>query len=104
MCDKKYNGWTNWETWNANLWYTDGGLDEYMLEQLREQEDLELEDVARQIEEHFTEAFIYHWGDRSLDDLSGPIRDAIGIYITEVDWREIARHAIEEVQHERATA
>ena len=22
MCDEKYNGWSNWETWNANLWLT----------------------------------------------------------------------------------
>jgi len=23
MTDTKYNGWTNWETWNINLWLTD---------------------------------------------------------------------------------
>lgn len=22
MCDETYNGWSNWETWNANLWLT----------------------------------------------------------------------------------
>lgn len=27
---KNYNGWTNWDTWNANLWITNGELS-YML-------------------------------------------------------------------------
>ena len=32
MKSQKYNGWTNWDTWNCNLWMTN---DEYSERQMR---------------------------------------------------------------------
>jgi len=30
----KYNGWTNWTTWNCMLWLNEKGMDSWILENL----------------------------------------------------------------------
>jgi hypothetical protein len=108
MCDKKYNGWSNWETWNANLWINelDGMPDEILAQASRELEDfmdegnLNIADarysLGNWLEGFATETFFGHI-DR--DSLYGPAADAIfHSYIPEVDWYEIAEHYVREAQ------
>ena len=107
MCDK-YNGWTNWETWNAALWIgeVDGMPDEIANQALKEIENYTDDDnvdvnqatyvLAQWLEGYATEMFFGHI-DR--DELHGPAADAIyHSYIPSVDWYEIARHYIADAQ------
>ena len=40
--EKKYNGWKNWETWNANLWLNNDEYWQKQLEICKTAEDIEL--------------------------------------------------------------
>lgn len=104
MCDKKYNGWANYETWNAMLWINnvDGVYDnlKYQLENQIEQfvdegtwdKDGYLQYAEQFIEDCFRDTFIYQGGNPSEwhENHYGPVGDAISSYMVEVDWREIA--------------
>ncbi len=107
MCNE-YNGWRNWETWNANLWIgeVDGMPDEIHERALKELEDNTDDDtvdlmsakyaLSVWLEEYATEMFFGHI-DR--DELHGPASDAIFVgYIPSVDWYRIAEHYIADAQ------
>ena len=107
MCEK-YNGWTNWETWNAALWIgeVDGMGDEIFAQALKEIEANTDDDnvdiptakyaLSKWLEEYATEMFFGHI-DR--DELHGPAADAIYVgYIPSVDWYLIAEHYIKDAQ------
>jgi hypothetical protein len=106
-----YQGWTNYETWVVNLWLdNDEGVHDYWLEQAqecwneatptsystREEEATEL--LAHAIKDHHTDTVtegcgVFHpdYGSHSV------FRDLLDAALTEVNWREIARHFIEEM-------
>jgi len=112
MCDK-YNGWSNWETWNAALWWGEANWDDHLLEQVRQEaEDREIADEADWNS-------LVHWTGETLrgmfdemfvDDIysrltsAGPAQDAIGMYMASVNWDEIASHLVEEVKDELTTS
>jgi hypothetical protein len=75
-----YNGWTNYETWRVNLEMFDGmeprtGIEAYML-------GLELKEFAED----------------AIDQSAPPgfARDYALAFLSDVNWREIAAHYIEE--------
>ena len=97
-----YQGWSNYETWNVNLWLQNtNGSQEFWYAQAREmlvkhgprEAVLVLE---RQLETQFDEEADYLIDDRRpcccIDLLRASLRA--------VNWREIVDHLLEEVQAE----
>ncbi len=76
-----YNGWTNWETWNCNLWY-----DDFFVDEARTQT---AEDLAEYIE-NFVRGVEFFGVPNS-----GLARDLLEQSLSEVDWLEIAEAYIE---------
>jgi len=92
MRDNKYNGWTNFETWNFNLWITNEEADyNYALELAGESTDRW--ELSKKLEE---------WADSMAEDykyieqFSGFIMDMINSSIKEVNFYEEAEHLWEE--------
>ena len=83
-----YNGWTNYETWNVNLWIqNDEGFYNAMVEELRDILDRHESD----------------WENVSLAEVRGLIRDVIGSKTPdgvrtndpEINWVEISDALLE---------
>ena len=105
MCDKSYNGWTNWETWNMNLWINEVPdlIDSIYDHVNRERDDFIDEEngydthganasCAKFIEELCYQTFFEHI-DR--EQIYGPASDAISVgYLPMVNWYEIAKHFV----------
>ena len=93
MNDTKHNGWTNWETWNANLCIDiDWRMSESFALQAGDllgsyESDEAIERLSGRIEEYFRE---------QMPETNGFFDDVIGMAMREVNWREIAKHYVEE--------
>ena len=81
-----YNGWTNYETWRVNLEMFDGeearsGIDAY----------------------HLGQEF-KAYAEEAIEQSSAPglARDYALAFLSDVNWREIAGHYIEEEEEEEA--
>lgn len=88
MADNRYNGWTNYETWLANLWIGEACAD------LSEDFDLSTDELdsgnaAESIKQWFEELFLADAPE------SGFMADAINGAVGAVNWQEIARSAAE---------
>ena len=100
MDDKRYNGWTNYETWCVNLWLgNDEGSDSYWRETAQEIWN------ESETEHSFTrdERATLDLADRLKDEIENgnPLADSANLYsdligaaISEVNWYEIAEHFI----------
>src|SRR5262249_48182406 len=102
---KDYNGWTNYETWCANLWMSnDAGSDEFYREMAQDTyNDAEAEHRADN-SVLFTRDDIAtrNLSDRLKDDLeerqteltgiAGVFADLLGAAMSEINWYEIAEH------------
>jgi hypothetical protein len=75
MSDKTYNGWTNYATWRVHLEIFD---------------DMQVDDPVfwHDLRDH---------AEQLIDDYSVPglARDYAQAFLSDVDWREIARHVNE---------
>jgi len=70
----KYNGWTNWETWVVNLWFSDSWG------------EIKDPDTLREIVEEYIENDI---GDKSGTFLGDIIQTG---FLGEVNWDELAEN------------
>jgi hypothetical protein len=91
----EYNGWTNYETWNAALWMDN---DQYQYARYRElaTELLEYhggyrEDALYALAEAMQQDF-----DANLPDTTGVYMDILNAAAREIDWQDIAEHYIDE--------
>jgi len=113
MNRKKYNGWTNYETWCVNLWMSnDEGSDSYFRELAQEvYNDAEKEDRAdgstlftreevatRVLSDRLKDQFEEQQSE--LTGVTGVFSDLLSAALSEVDWYEIAEHYIEDVDKE----
>jgi hypothetical protein len=112
MCEK-YNGWTNWETWNLALWMgeMDGLSDiinEQAIKEVKEAFDDDTFDkwtatlaLASYVEDVCLETFDSSCQcGASIDKMQGPLADAVQMYYQMIDWNEIAVHFIDEAAYE----
>ena len=93
MMAQGYNGWSNYETWLANLWYDqvfyDLIIEEYGPEVTYDQEY----DVAQSIQ--------YYLDDMVLEEISsqaGFALDLVNAGLREINYREIANSVIDSIQ------
>ena len=93
----KYNGWTNYETWNFNLWITNNEGDYRHALQLTE-DSINKYELSKDLEE---------WAEDMADDVlrsyeyaHGFIKDMVNTSIKEVNFYEVAEHLWDEVHNE----
>ena len=89
MSNEEYNGWTNYETWNVNLWLGDD-------EAFRELAVIEdLYDATVSLKEYTEEL-----AEMIVPDIFKPsiVSDMFGAALSEVDWYDIANHYRDELE------
>ena len=81
MSTKEYNGWTNKQTWNINLMYSE------IFENMAEEQ--EYDDV-----DHMAESFEALVDELEFEGLkeNSIACTAVGEYLDRVNWEEIAEH------------
>lgn len=82
-----YNGWSNYETWNATLWYGDIFADMAAEGQLGSPENLQT----------YVEEMLMESG--QLPE-SGFAADIMNSFLARIDWQEIYDHFYEETEEE----
>ena len=92
MSSDKYNGWTNYETWNFNLWITNNEGDyRYALELTKD--SINKYELSKDLEE-----WAMDMADDCISTEIGFIVDMIYSSIKEVNFYEVAKHLWEERQ------
>lgn len=89
----KYNGWSNYETWNASLWIdNDWGLSENIAQHTAElfgsYEDAD--EITSMVADYIKDIFL-----DLAPDVEGFYSDIINSAIKTVNWHEIARHYVD---------
>ena len=109
MSNDTYNGWTNYETWVVNLWMdNEEGSYDYWREVAQEVSN-DLEEPTNSMTK--MDEAIYLLADRLKDhheqvkdeilveDMTASVwADLLGAALSEVNWREIAEHLLENVE------
>lgn len=96
-----YNGWANYETWLVNLWIdNEQGDQEYWQEQAAEcleGQEGSVEDATDRLED-----LIQDWyGEaRAACQTPGVFGDLLQSALSEVNWRELARHYVDAAKEE----
>jgi hypothetical protein len=107
MKQDTYNGWTNYETWNAALWLSNDESSQDLCNELAQHAYDRAEDkapfsrtenaafaLADQIRGIFDEQ-------ASESPTLGWMADAVNTYLSEVNWHEIAKGYMENVELEQ---
>ena len=93
MNTQKYNGWTNYETWLTNLHFDNFDFEEVMdiFDDCQDKGDIlnRIEDYIKDYVEDYVEQF--------ADSSNHFIADLIGSALSEIDYRDIAEHYIDDV-------
>lgn len=115
MTNKEYNGWYNYETWVVNLWMSN---EQPSSEYWREQARFLLSDtglaahrpryIASYTDDEVAIAALEEQlkseHEEMLPELDGFVADLLGGAMSEVNWREIARHWVEAEKQEMENA
>ena len=107
--DTKYNGWSNYQTWNCKLWIdNDQGSQEFVEDQARQflEDNQECDDDGNVIGHDKETAsqqlatWLEEWHDEQraeITGVSGVFADLLGHALGMIDWREIAENIIDDV-------
>ena|ERR1035437_8799548 len=102
MNKKRYNGWTNYETWNVALWMDNDG-NEYWRERAEEVYEASNKDESFSKEERATLNLADEMKDSHEENtptITGVYADLLNASLSEVNWHEIANNYIEEARHD----
>lgn len=102
--DKKYNGWTNWETWSFNLHWDDSFTEdaERAYEEAEADSTFTKEENAAFALADYIKATAEEMIDSAENKPNLWMQDIVNGYMSEVNFHEIARHYIDEVEKEEA--
>jgi len=92
----RYNGWTNYETWNCKLWMdNDEGSYHYFQEMAQHQaaNGANAYDLGKEIEQYF-EQLAEEW----MPDQASFFADIFNGALHEVNWYEIAQALLEDIE------
>ena len=90
MTSEQYNGWTNRETWLANIWLDAGEVENGAF--IRLATELSASELADSLEDYYASV---------LPELpSGLYADLLAGAVARINWREIARKLSEDVLSE----
>ena len=99
---EKYNGWTNYETWNVKLWMdNEEGSYRYwqgMAQDVWEDVDHDKDDFCSKMAQHLKENH-----EENMPDVTGVYADLLGAALSEVDWYEIAETFLEDLPEPKET-
>ena len=90
MLDNKYNGWTNYETWNFNLWITNEEADYNCALEMAD-ESTDKWELSKKLER-----WAENMADEQLPDQCSFIADMVNSSIKEVNFYEVAEHLWED--------
>lgn len=104
MTAEKYNGWTNWETWNYALWLGNDEVSQERMTFLAQEcyndalpdgtftrAERATLDMAGAMKGHADED-----AEEWMPKQAGPFADAVNGYLSEINWYEIASKYIED--------
>ena len=94
MNTQKYNGWTNYETWLINLHFDNFDFEDVMdiFDDCKDKSDMLIR-IADYIEQ-YVEEVVESMVEQPLNPL---LQDIISAALSEVDYRDIAEHYIDDV-------
>jgi hypothetical protein len=101
--NKTYNGWTNYETWCANLWMDNAGY-EFFHDMAREAWENAPPSYSSQSKLDAARASLaaalkeYH--EEEMPEVVGVYSDLLSAALSEVDWYEIAGSMLEDFKEE----
>jgi hypothetical protein len=98
MNTQKYNGWSNYETWLCNMWFDNFDFTDMMDMFDNCEDNCDVLDVIVNYIKEYVEEFV----ECSLSPASqhGFIHDMLNAVISEIDWRDIAEHYVDDVVDE----
>ena len=79
-----YNGWSNYNTWLVNLWFSESFEDNIERDVIKEQVEMYLDEVITT--------------DRFSGNAHGFLNDIIGNFMNEVNWIELEEHYVYPVE------
>lgn len=105
---KRYNGWTNYETWAVGMFLDGNYTGEYTYREVlsiaadhladSRENERDADDAAYTLAEALKD-----WFGEQLPELGASIAaDLLGAAVSEVDWHELAEHKISEVAEDDA--
>jgi hypothetical protein len=106
--DTKYNGWTNYETWNVKLWMdSDESELEHIKELAREAKANPYKNRYMELERRIVHTLVvslkeYFGGQLEawMPDQSSCFTDLLNSAVSSVNWYEIAESVLEDLEEE----
>lgn len=99
MSDKKYNGWSNYETWLVNLWFDNCEHGQTMLRQFAK-DSIHCAEMHGRDRDHAVyecSKMIQNEVEEYMPELDGMFSDLLNSAIQEVNWYEIAEHIVDDM-------
>ena len=95
---QNHNGWSNYETWLCSMWFNDFDFTDMMdmFDQCEDNCDV-LDIIENYIKEHVEEFVEYSLAPASQH---GFMHDMLNAAISEIDFRDIAEHYVDDVVDE----
>ena len=94
----KYNGWTNYETWLCNMWFDNFEFTD-VLDMFEGCEDKgDINNVIADYIKNYVEDYVEY--SLAPSDTHGFVHDMLNSAISEIDFRDIAEHYVDDVESE----